>query len=618
MEQQGGFPMGGNGVFPGGNAGGFNGQFHGDGRGHPNQAAGWQPMPGGGVHGAQQQWGFNPGVHPNQQLGGNFAPQQPGMGDQFGSHQPGAGGVPFGNHLMGGPPNGGFNPQFGGPNGNFSNPAMGFGGNCNAGQFSNQLQCHEMRHGSGPVGNDFDRSLNPGRGGAVGAGRGWPRQRGRGRERGRGRPDRAQQLRRGIMGQQSGGQVGAHTQQNLGNTAGAHPNAHGVVAPQPQMQVANTQQPAQPVIGQVNTEASNVSAPATFAQKDAQKRPAEAIAGTSGEKKLNVGVQLEEKSKKGKEDVTVEDLDEDDLLDEEWNQPDYCDDSMVNDCMMMERGFFVANKKGTGAAGRLGLISGLSSFVGAAAHLGQAALSLASGADARSRQTASDCAPGADGALHESHREVVAHLGQEAPGLDCHNPCEFVVHLGQEASVPAAACASVVSGGCAAHLRQVVSGLACNPPGQITLTETHGSDVHAPVHAQQEKEAPDSVFAGVSSPGAVFSAPDGVQPVAEDKEDTVEGTNFPSIALGPMLDRAIFELKEKKAQKKADSGKDIASKDEMVATPPAHSKAIESLPKALRRSSRCAATADEDSLEKAGRLVAKKNLEVEQVICYAY
>ncbi|CAL5007036.1 unnamed protein product [Urochloa decumbens] len=98
-------------------------------------------------------------------------------------------------------------------------------------------------------------------------------------------------------------------------------------------------------------------------------------------------------------------------------------------------------------------------------------------------------------------------------------------------------------------------------------------------------------------------------------EEIVTGDNtepiHPSPALGPFLERALARLKEKQI---GDQGlvddKAILAEEGFVT--PRSSLASGNIGTPLRRSKRHEASVDEDSIERAARLVAKKNMEVDE------
>ncbi|TVU16778.1 hypothetical protein EJB05_36933, partial [Eragrostis curvula] len=93
---------------------------------------------------------------------------------------------------------------------------------------------------------------------------------------------------------------------------------------------------------------------------------------------------------------------------------------------------------------------------------------------------------------------------------------------------------------------------------------------------------------------------------ASEKADADSET--PSLALGPLLEKALKELKESKGSVK-DRTTNGSSVEKRVTLPSKATTPIGDLSSPLRRSSRRAATVDEDSAERASRLVAKRNLE---------
>ncbi|CAO2038762.1 unnamed protein product [Urochloa humidicola] len=90
----------------------------------------------------------------------------------------------------------------------------------------------------------------------------------------------------------------------------------------------------------------------------------------------------------------------------------------------------------------------------------------------------------------------------------------------------------------------------------------------------------------------------------------VNTLELPSPALGPFLERALNGLKEAQSvvEGLGDGGDPAGA--EGFTTPPTL-QATDNIITPLRRSKRRAATADEDSIDRASRLVAKKNLEVD-------
>ncbi|TVU13446.1 hypothetical protein EJB05_40503, partial [Eragrostis curvula] len=100
----------------------------------------------------------------------------------------------------------------------------------------------------------------------------------------------------------------------------------------------------------------------------------------------------------------------------------------------------------------------------------------------------------------------------------------------------------------------------------------------------------------------------GKQKEAEVFSSDATNTEIPSLALGPLLEKAINELKRSKGpiKKGAAEGSTV---DNLVTKPVKSTTSANIQPSPLRRSLRRAASVDEDSIEKASRLVAKKNLE---------
>ncbi|CAL4985247.1 unnamed protein product [Urochloa decumbens] len=92
-----------------------------------------------------------------------------------------------------------------------------------------------------------------------------------------------------------------------------------------------------------------------------------------------------------------------------------------------------------------------------------------------------------------------------------------------------------------------------------------------------------------------------------DPENTLE---HPSQALGSFLDRALKGLKEAQGIEEGEGdGRKSASEG---FTTPAAVATIEAQSTPLRRSKRRAASVDEDSIDRAARLVAKRNLEADE------
>ncbi|TVU21571.1 hypothetical protein EJB05_31217, partial [Eragrostis curvula] len=84
-------------------------------------------------------------------------------------------------------------------------------------------------------------------------------------------------------------------------------------------------------------------------------------------------------------------------------------------------------------------------------------------------------------------------------------------------------------------------------------------------------------------------------------------THVPS--LGPLLEKALMGLKERLGREEGVGHKGIATETRLVALSPPVSKAIKPSPIIHRRSDRRAGSVDEDSTERASRLVAIRNLE---------
>jgi hypothetical protein len=89
-------------------------------------------------------------------------------------------------------------------------------------------------------------------------------------------------------------------------------------------------------------------------------------------------------------------------------------------------------------------------------------------------------------------------------------------------------------------------------------------------------------------------------------------STFPSLALGPLLERAIRELKEMNGGLVVGGEDGLATGNQGEVTPlkTTLNEPIQSPP--LRRSKRREGTTDEDSTTRATRLVAKSNLEVDE------
>ncbi|TVU36602.1 hypothetical protein EJB05_18541, partial [Eragrostis curvula] len=96
------------------------------------------------------------------------------------------------------------------------------------------------------------------------------------------------------------------------------------------------------------------------------------------------------------------------------------------------------------------------------------------------------------------------------------------------------------------------------------------------------------------------------------EEKTVDYPETPSFALGPLLEKAINELKgSKDASKKIVT--DGSSAENKVAKPVKVTTPISNMSTPLRRSVRRAGSVDEDSTDRASRMVAKRNLDDTEV-----
>ncbi|TVU31170.1 hypothetical protein EJB05_22845, partial [Eragrostis curvula] len=585
----GGFHGGNNNGFPGPFAGGgggggpFPGGFHGDGQG---QGPGW----GGPAQGQHMALG---GGQPMGHGGHNMQMQGGPLWNNLGQHQGGSfnGSGGFGGNQRGGnvgfmpqhPPNG-F--QFQPPTGGFHDGvAQGFGGN------------------SGASNNGMNR-FDPGYGAPNhGPGRGGPRQRGRGRGSRGGRNQGGRGGRNGVA-DNTGGR--GQTQGNM--QAPVVPNAKVPTGPSPATEATAAAlpkvlaQPKQPVPSHVRPRDAVVlktaHTPDSLSQfeqgqttdlKDCKSLKFEMFEEQENFDKSkkqksdqssnsNVEPQKEgDASKDTMQEGEDTDMENDDLLDEEWIVQEHENGEVsVLGCNTQTEVSDGNTNLGAEANG-LGLGScGLSVHTRVLGEGAAGTEELRDIADiaayAPVTGVATETVPGsrAEEALLIQGSDGIAALSNGAE-MDS---SEDGVLLGKEAL-------GIQAGGAGADGvgEQQARGPVANPPASA-LAVTNGGFMD-----------------GVTADGAL----------AVETPIATANLTDPSLALGPLLEMALNKLKDPKGKAPVVADGDGAMDE--LATPTMSIMQTNAHSPQLRRSLRRQHTVDEDSIERASRLVAIKNLE---------